>query len=205
MKITPLCEIAYKYGTDKCPQLKHTYTPYYHKIWDKKRLNIKKVVELGIGYYKGIEKIKTKYDKGLNRYYQAGASLYTWRDFFPNAQIIGIDIRQETMFKDDRIKTFVCDAQKKEELVKLINKIGNDIDIFIDDGSHKTNDQILTCKIIMPLLKNHVTYIIEDVTWSRKVIEKINDFGYFAFAPNIEGRKSDNQLVVVKHKKTNAI
>jgi len=109
------------------------------------------------------------------------------------------------MFKDDRIKTFVCDAQKKEELVKLINKIGNDIDIFIDDGSHKTNDQIFTCKIIMPLLKNNVTYIIEDVTWSKKVIEKINDFGYFAFAPNIEGRKSDNQLVVVKHKKTNAI
>ena len=76
-----------------------------------------------------------------------------WRDFFPNAHIYGADIRPETIFNDERITTYLCDERKKEDLVNLIKNTGSDIDIFVDDGSHHLNDQIFTCKTLMPLLK----------------------------------------------------
>jgi len=47
--VTPLCDIAFKYGTDKCPQLGHSYTPFYYDLLKDKRETIKKVLEFGIG------------------------------------------------------------------------------------------------------------------------------------------------------------
>lgn len=48
-KNTELCEIAYKYGTDKCPAVKHSYTPFYYQLLKDKRQSVKKVLELGVG------------------------------------------------------------------------------------------------------------------------------------------------------------
>lgn len=44
--MTPLCELAKKYGTDKCSDV-HNYTPVYYELLKDK--NFKKVLELGIG------------------------------------------------------------------------------------------------------------------------------------------------------------
>src|SRR5260221_5176203 len=104
---TPLCKLAYKYGTDKCPQLKHCYTPYYHQLFKGRQKTVKKVLELGIGYYKTIKEQEAVYDRKLKRYYQKGASLKMWRDFFPNAQIFGADIQPDTLFEEERIKTYL--------------------------------------------------------------------------------------------------
>lgn len=194
---TELCELAYKYGTDKCPRLKHTYTPYYYELLRDKKNTVKKVLELGIGHYKGIKNIKKIYDKGLDRFYYRGASLYMWRDFFPKATIFGADINPETMFTDGRIKTFVCDEKKVEDLVKLIKSVGNDIDLFIDDGSHHFEDQLLTCKTLMPMFKKDIIYIIEDVGFTKRFPSNLPE--YNCFAPNIANRHSGNQLIVVKH------
>jgi hypothetical protein len=38
-----------------------------------------------------------------------GASLYVWRDFFPNAYIFGADIDKEVLFNDKRITTGYID------------------------------------------------------------------------------------------------
>ena len=45
---TDLCKLAYKYGTDKCPQLKHSYTPFYYQLLKSKRQKIKKILEMDI-------------------------------------------------------------------------------------------------------------------------------------------------------------
>src|SRR3989344_4764947 len=129
VKITKLFKIAYKYGTDKCPQIKHSYTPFYYKLLNRRRKSIKKVLEIGIGYYKTMQDVAVIYDRGLKRYYHRGASLKMWRDFFPNAQIYGADIRPETIFEDERIKTYLCDERKEKDLIRLIEKTGSDIDL----------------------------------------------------------------------------
>lgn len=172
--ITELCKIAYKYGTDKCPQLKHSYTPFYYKLLSGRRESVKKVLELGIGHYKGMQENETIYDPGLKRYYHRGASLYMWRDFLPNAQIYGMDRVPEAIFQDERIKTYLCDERVKEDLERLIENTGSDIDFVVDDASHRVEDQIFACQTLMPLLNKNVVYVIEDVMHSRVISRALN-------------------------------
>lgn len=197
--LTELCKIAYKYGTDKCPQIKHSYTPFYYHLLNKRRKSIKKVLELGIGYYKNMQHIEVVYDPGLKRYYQRGASLYMWRDFFPNAQIYGADIRPQTLFEDERIKTYLCDERKKEDLVKLIKNTGSDIDLVVDDASHHVDDQIFLAKTLLSLLQKETIYIIEDVTHS-KVIRKALGDGYDYELPEIPRKWKESMILVIRNK-----
>ena len=96
-KPTELCEIAFKYGADKCPQIGHMYTPFYYEFLKDKRQSFKKVVEFGVG--------NKRYYRAIPNYF-IGASLRMWRDFFPNSQVYGADIAKESIFKDERLETF---------------------------------------------------------------------------------------------------
>lgn len=196
--MTELCDIAYKYGTDKCPQLKHSYTPFYYSLLKDRQQTIKKVLEMGIGCYEDMQNVDVIFDKVLNRNYHRGASLYMWRDFFPNAQIYGADYAPEAMFKDDRIETILCDERKKKDLVRLIEKTGSDIDLFVDDGSHKVECQIFLCQTIMPMLDKGVIYIIEDAEFPAQILEALSD--YDCEVPRIRRRWHKSRLIVVKHK-----
>jgi hypothetical protein len=145
-------ELAFKYGTDKCSQIKHSYTDFYYNMFKDKTNSVHKLLEIGVG---------TKYAH-LSPSYVDGASLFMWRDFFPKAKIYGIDIIKNLVFKKGRIQTYLCDQGNSVKLTKLIKKIGRDIDVVIDDGSHKPEDIITSCQTLMPLLKKDVIYIIED-------------------------------------------
>jgi hypothetical protein len=186
---TPLCKIAHFHGTDKCPQINHSYTPFYYKLFKDRQNTIKKVMELGIGYPPIMRNIPN---------YKTGASLFMWRDFFPNAQIYGADILPQTMLTSERIKTFLCDETKPIDLENLIDKIGSDIDIFIDDGLHLRDAQIKTCLNVMPLLSKDVIYIIEDINRPDKLLRKLAMFDLFLFEGTNQ-RRSD-KIIVVRHK-----
>ena len=190
--MTKLCDVAFKYGTDKCPQIYHTYTPYYYDLFKDKRESVKKVVEIGIGH--------SQHLRHAVAHYVTGASLRMWRDFFPNAQVYGADIIPETMFIDNRITTYICDETKKEDLEKLIKKIGSDIDIFIDDGWHARDSQVFVCKTVMPLLKKNVVYIIEDLVRPYTAARTLEE--YDCFVPKLPNPKGipRNKIVIVKNK-----
>jgi hypothetical protein len=191
-KETPLCKLAYKYGTDKCSKYKHPYTPYYHKLFSRDRKNVKKLLELGIGYPGCMRHVKN---------YRRGASLKMWRDFFPNARIYGADIRPDTMFEEDRIKTFLCDERKKDDLVKLVKSVGPDVDIFIDDGIHEEDDQIFMCLTLMPFFRSGVIYIIEDVEDYKKVMDALAEYDCeVVHLPKSRISRTHRDLVMVKHK-----
>src|SRR3990167_4964363 len=148
IKETPLCELALKYRSDKCPKRgKHTYTPYYYNLFKNKKNSVKKVLEIGIG---------------------KGASLLMWRDFFPNAKIYGADYRESSLIKRDRIESILCDQRRKNHLTNLIDSIGPNIDLIIDNGSHQPRYQVFTCVTLMPLIKKGVIYIIEDRSEERR-------------------------------------
>lgn len=184
--IDPLSELAFKYMSDKCPQIKHPFTPVYFELLKEKRESTKKVLEIGIGW----REMALKW-----RDYQTGASLFMWREFFPNAQIYGIDIEDRTLINDDRITTFLCDQTDEKDLTKLIDKIGNDIDLIIDDGSHITEDQIFSCKTFMPIVKKDVIYIVEDVKEPNIVANALNM--YKTSIPALKRRFKDDNIVVV--------
>ena len=195
LNATELCKLAYKYGTDKCPQIKHSYTPFYYKLLNRRRKSIKKVLEIGIGYYKTMPEVAVIYDRGFKRYYHRGASLKMWRDFFPNAQIYGADIRPETLFEDERIKTFLCDERKEEDLVNLIKKTGPDIDLVVDDASHHVDDQIFMAKTLLPMIDKGVIYIIEDVGHSKKISRALT--GYNTYVQDFPRKWHNGMLYVI--------
>lgn len=199
-ELTELCELGYKYGTDKCPQIKHAYTPFYYKLLNSRRQSIKKVLELGIGLYRrNYHRPEAVYKDGVKQYLHRGASLYMWREFFPNAQIYGADIRPQTLFEDERIKTYLCDERKKEDLVKLIKNTGSDIDLFVDDASHRVDDQIFAAQTLLPLLKKDAIYIIEDVTHSKVIRRTLGD-GYDYDLPAIQRKWHGGMILVIRNK-----
>ena len=199
---TPLCSLAYEYGTDKCPNNKHGFTPIYYKILKNKRSHIRKVLEIGVGYYKDMERQETYLHVPSGIYYHKGASLKMWRDFLPNALIYGADLRPETVFTANRIKTFVCDETKEEDIRNLIIQTGSDIDLFIDDASHAKEDQVYLAKTVIPLLKTDVIYFIEDVSHPSYLITKLNNYNCTIYNGG-KHWQDDNLVMVNKQPTTN--
>lgn len=190
---TILCKLAYKYGSDKCPQIKHFYTPYYYKLLKDKRQKVKKVLEIGVGYSKVMQ-----HAEQIKGSYITGASLYMWRDFFPNAQIFGIDIYPEAKVDSVRIKTFICDQTKKNDLIELIKATGGDIDLIVDDGCHDKQSQAETCLTLMQLVSKKTIYIIEDARYAEEIVERLSK--YNCYIPQLGGKFRDSRLIVVTSK-----
>ena len=139
-----LQEIGLKTGTDKSI---HTYNgKSYLDIYEKHFVNIK-------------EKVKTFVEIGVFN----GKSLKMWKEYFPNAQIYGIDIDPRCkQFEEERIKILIGDQNDDEFLLNLKSEIGP-IDILLDDGSHITSHQIKTFEILIDNLNSGGFYAIEDL------------------------------------------
>ncbi len=186
---TELCKIAYKYRTDKCEKIKHPFTHFYFDLLQSQKRSIKKLLEIGIGLKK----------PGSHSDNRTGASLYMWNDFLPNTQIFGADIDPLTMFRDGRIKTFLCDQANTDGLKKLMRDTGSNLDIVIDDASHDPSLQISTCQTLMPLLKKDVVYIIEDVL-DQGIEKRLRDFDTTVISLRASNGKRypDDKLLVVR-------
>ena len=163
---TLLCELFYKYGADKCPQVFHSYSTEYYKLLKEHKNEFKNILEIGIGSYELMSNI-------AGETYQIGASLRAWRDFFINGKIYGLDINKNILFEDERIKCFFTDQSDEVQLNNTIYEIrkyenNNNLvfDLIIDDGSHLINHQILSLHIMFKYLKSGGLYIIEDINKS---------------------------------------
>lgn len=187
---TPLCEIAFKYGSDKTPLIHHPYTPFYYEYLKDK--SIKKVLEIGIGGQKYRDKLIRD---GFHA--EIGASLKMWRDWL-GAKVYGIDIDPDTMFKDKGIETFLCNGTRANQIKRLLKVIGSDIDMVIDDGSHYPKHQVRSAQILMPLLKKDIIYIIEDVRHYEFVMEELKE--YELIMPDMPRRVRGDRLIIVKNK-----
>lgn len=93
----------------------------------------------------------------------AGASLYMFRDYFPNAVIYGIDILDTSRLNSDKIKTFIADQSNRTQLKEFIKTHGGEFDLILDDGGHSMNQQQISFGYLFKYLKSGGYYIIEDV------------------------------------------
>lgn len=178
-----LSELAIKHRSDKTPEIGHSYTPFYEELFRGRKVN--KLLEIGIGYTALMTHVEN---------YKVGASLYVWRDHFKDAQIYGIDINPESKVVSDRITTMTCDQSSPDDLNQMIDRWGGDWDIIIDDGSHKTEHQIISAKTLMPHLKEDGVYVIEDVKEPFKLWEALKEY---KFKEHYFGKSIDDRLVVL--------
>jgi hypothetical protein len=138
-----------KYGTDKGIW---GYTSAYVRHLNRKRFEVKRVLEIGICGFRDIPNNVV------------GASLFAWREYFPNAQIFGLDNDGRFIFNDQsRITTAQCDAYNAVQLYEAIDRFGGNFDFICDDAVHDPMPQLALLHNLWPYLNKGGTYAIEEL------------------------------------------
>ena len=135
-----LLDISKKYNTDK--NTVHTYIEdYYEEKFESYRFKDITLLEIGIN---------------------AGGSVMMWKEYFTNAKIIGVDISISDELKQtlrNKNIEYIQGNATKENTFKGIDNL----DIVIDDGSHKIDQILRSLKILYPKMNKNGLYVIEDV------------------------------------------
>lgn len=130
--------LAAVYGSDKGATA-HRYGEIYERHLSHGRDDVVRVLEIGI--YKG-------------------ASLKMWRDYFPNAQVIGVDI-EDISVEGPRIETIQGDQSDPALLARL--RAMGPFDVIVDDGSHFAHHIKASFEGLFDALKPGGWYVIEDM------------------------------------------
>jgi hypothetical protein len=176
---TPLCEIMGRNKSDKgninINNAWHNYTTFYYSIFKNLQNEKLRIFELGLG----TNNINIPSNMGTNG--RPGASLYGWKEFFPNSLIYGADIDKDILFNTEKIKTFYCDQTKPDVIQKMWsdnNDLCDNFDIIIEDGLHTFNANVCFFENSIHKLKSNGYYIIEDILLDEipLFINKINEW-----------------------------
>ncbi|MDR0220282.1 MAG: CBS domain-containing protein [Lachnospiraceae bacterium] len=93
-----------------------------------------------------------------------GASLRMWKEYFPHARIVGIDIRPEVKeYEEERIEIHITNGEGKEAAELIKDKYGAPL-IVVDDGSHTFHGQRSQLANIYPLVADGGYYVVEDLS-----------------------------------------
>jgi len=114
----------------------------------------------------GIGSTNKKYPHTMDKSYISGSSLRVWRDFFPNAEILGADIDKESLLSENRSKCFFIDQIDTISIKNFWLEIKfqkNSVNLIIDDGFHDYQANINLFEGSIDFLKSDGFYFIEDV------------------------------------------
>jgi hypothetical protein len=150
-----LDQVMIFHESDKASQFSRTYAkphdycrhlePFFAPMRDKPI----KLIEIGCG---------------------GGESMRAWLEYFPNAQVFGVDLVANTnpwnspKEKPHDRYTFMHGNQASEVFwASVIKEHGGDWDIIIDDGSHITKDTVAAWGCLWKHVKPGGIYEIEDL------------------------------------------
>jgi len=136
-------------GTDK--QGAHSYADAYERHLSHLRGEPITLLEIGIGGYRDPR--------------SGGASLRMWKEYFPFARIIGLDIHDKSALAEDRI-TILRGSQGDPAYLGRMALEHGPFDVVIDDGSHHCKHVITSFQVLFPHLTENGIYAIEDLQTS---------------------------------------
>lgn len=176
---TELCNIGFKYQTDKSPLVKdsHAYTPFYDLLFSN--LKYKEIILGEIGIYKN-------------------SSMKMWSEYFSNATLYGWDCLPEENLEAryqicDFVKSakndFLCNTnydymnvKDQQSIENSLLKTNTKFDILIDDSDHEFWSQIRIIRSAAPYIKAGGMLIIEDVSYKiYQYVEEIKRFNHHRF------------------------
>jgi len=129
-----LHDLGMKYGTDKATF--HGYCDFYQ---DQLPIWVRSLLEIGV---------------------MDGYSLRMWRDYYPDAEIVGLDnSRTPKVPGCFVVRGDATDVAFVDDLVEARGPF----DVIIDDGSHMTADQQKTFELLWPAVRPGGVYVIEDL------------------------------------------
>jgi hypothetical protein len=145
----PLTRAAIRHGSDK--YCGHIYTPVYHSLFAGLQEAPIRLLEIGVG--------------GYDSPAAGGLSLKMWADYFPYAQITGLDIQPKALNLPPRVQVFQGSQVDHDVLANIVERRGP-FDIVIDDGSHVVSHVIQSFRMLYPLMQPDGFYVVEDVQTS---------------------------------------
>ena len=136
------------------------YSNVYEDLFSPRKNDPISLLEIGIGTlnptHSNMLFWKVKYPE-----YQPGASLRAFREYFPNGTIYGVDIQEDCLIYEERIKTFLMDSTDKITTDEVFG--GVKFDFIVDDGDHRYETQIKTFENFFGKLNSNGVYILEDL------------------------------------------
>ncbi len=159
-----LCDL---HGSDKgsgdgvatpYPWPAHSYADLYAQLFEHCRSGVKLIFECGIG------STDSSMPHNMGEGGKPGASLRVWRDYFPNADVVGADLDEKVLFEEPRIRTFQVDQTSPASVAAMWQAVGRrNFDLMIDDGLHEPAGGLTLFEHSIELLAPHGIYVIEDV------------------------------------------
>ena len=205
-QLSELSRIAEKSGTDKGGRSQnihfswepHNYADFYDLLFFGRRNTIRNILEVGTGSNDELVK------GGMGAKAKPGASLFMWRDYFPNANIFGADIDPKALVFDERIKCFQVDQTDPDSVKNLAKALPSELDLIVDDGLHEFQAAITLFQGLRGLMSSQGLYVIEDTHVSdllryRQFFE--NQTGLdVSFVEGLRpaGNLADNRLVLIR-------
>jgi len=169
-----LDKLAEKYNTDKGPN-DHLYTKRYSMYLEQFRDVEFNLLEIGV------------YD---------GASVKMWKEYFPKATIVAIDIDPRCKeFEEDRVHVHIGDQTDIEFLNSVVKQYGH-FEVILDDGGHSWKQQIVSYETLFPRLTSGGLYFLEDMhtsyrqnsVWADYHITGIDYFKNLVDKVNLNGK-----------------
>ena len=152
--MSELGDLFVKWGTDKGVW---GYTSYYERAFAGRREAVRNVLEVGICGYRDIPNNIV------------GASLFVWRDYFPNAQVWGVDNDERFVFDGQpRIGTYLCDAYSPSIVRVAYDVLARSgwsagLDFVCDDAVHEPEYQIQLLRVLWPFVAPGGVYAVEEL------------------------------------------
>lgn len=108
-----------------------------------------------------------------------GGSLFMWREFFgESTRIIGVDLNPHAIkWREHGFEIFVGNQSDPKFWANFFSEVG-EIDVLLDDGGHRNDQQIITVNSSLPHVRDGGLIIIEDTQTS---FMKFESFKYFTF------------------------
>jgi len=115
-------------------------------------------------YERHLERFRGKPVNILEIGVNQGGSLQMWKHYFgEQAMIYGVDVKPRCKaLEEERVKIFIG-SQADRKFLREIKKEIPKMDILIDDGGHRMNQQIVTFEELFPHINDTGVYICEDL------------------------------------------
>jgi len=195
--MSSLEELFTFYGTDKGIW---GYTPAYEKYLLGRRDGpqaIKNVLEIGICGFRDIPNNVI------------GASLFAWREYFPQATVYGIDNDPRFIFNDQwRITTALADAYEPHALYNALQVFGAPpFDFICDDAVHDPGPQAKLCMMLWDQLAPGGVYAIEELcpykiadfdVWEKFLVPLMQALPSISHAEVVQTHKDERLVLLTK-------
>jgi hypothetical protein len=133
------------------------YQVIFASIRTKSEQSVPTIVEIGIGSR------NPALASNMGAFGIPGASLRAFSEYSPTANIIGGDVDLDTLFQEERIKTFHVDQLNQDSLTQFLVQSGS-YDLLIDDGLHELDANLNTLLAALVRSKVGSWIVIEDIS-----------------------------------------